>query len=212
MAEDETLCVVCAGDSITGWSDLEQYLKWSHILECMLEARLGSGKAVVLNRGYGGNTTTDLLARLGRDVIAERPDIVVLLIGGNDAGQRLPRETTAGNLRAILKAIQDDGAKVLVLQYHVLSATDREGRTWSHINSNNELIGQVAGECAAPVLDMMPPMRNALREHSTGALVSVRDGVHLSPAGELVYARTVFSELDRLGWLRPGGSTPSRRV
>jgi len=32
-------------------------------------------------------------------------------------------------------------------------------------------------------------------------LVSATDGVHLSPGGELVFARAIFDKLSRLGWL-----------
>jgi hypothetical protein len=32
-------------------------------------------------------------------------------------------------------------------------------------------------------------------------LVSAIDGVHLNPGGEIVYARAIFAELVRLGWV-----------
>ncbi|MBN8526974.1 MAG: hypothetical protein J0M02_16695, partial [Planctomycetes bacterium] len=38
----------------------------------------------VINAGIGGNTTTEMLARLQRDVLAHRPDLVVLMAGTND--------------------------------------------------------------------------------------------------------------------------------
>ena len=82
--------ILCLGDSITGWSDLSRWLKWSHILEAMLEARCGAGAYRVLNHGIGGNTTADLLGRLQEDALAVRPDIVTLLISGNDAYRSFP--------------------------------------------------------------------------------------------------------------------------
>lgn len=39
--------------------------------------------------------------------------------------------------------------------------------------------------------------RPLARQH----LVSATDGVHLSPGGELVFARSIFEKLSRLGWL-----------
>ena len=68
-AEEESRAVkpttlLFAGDSITGWSDLSKYLKFSHIVDCMAEARWGAGRMVVMNRGKGGDSTADLLKRL----------------------------------------------------------------------------------------------------------------------------------------------------
>ena len=78
--------IVCLGDSITGQPNLRAYLKWSFVLECMLEARIGEGKVTVLNRGIGGDTTGEALKRLQNDVLDEKPDIAIIMLGGNDAG------------------------------------------------------------------------------------------------------------------------------
>ncbi|HEX2949579.1 MAG TPA: GDSL-type esterase/lipase family protein, partial [Armatimonadota bacterium] len=39
----------------------------------------------VLNAGVGGNNTRMLLERLDADVLAQHPDLVVLMVGTNDA-------------------------------------------------------------------------------------------------------------------------------
>ena len=51
-----------------------------------------------------------------------------------------------------------------------------------------------------PVLALGPAMAAARAASGFAGLVSP-DGVHLKPGGELVYARTIFAELDRLGWI-----------
>lgn len=38
----------------------------------------------IINAGVGGNTTINLLRRLGRDVLAQEPDQVLVMVGGND--------------------------------------------------------------------------------------------------------------------------------
>lgn len=213
--------ILFLGDSITGWSDLSQWFKYSHVVESMIEARYGAGRAVVLNHGIGGNTTGAVLQRLPADALADKPDIVVLLIGGNDAGSNVPRDTTAANLDKILTSLQSGGARVLLLQYHVLPRPDAPEKTWSHLNSNNDLIAAAAQRHGCPVVDMAAAMQAAIdstlpdaetdfhrlagwrgvQRYRIRDLVGV-DGVHLNGAGELVYGRTIFAKLLELGWLQ----------
>jgi len=40
--------------------------------------------ATLINAGIGGNTTAEMLARLDRDCLSHRPDLVILLAGTND--------------------------------------------------------------------------------------------------------------------------------
>jgi len=190
------------GDSITGYSDLVHYLKFSHLIELMLEAQYGEGQFKVLNCGYGGDTTARVLARLEREVLAERPEIVVLLIGGNDAGEQVPRATTARNLQTILTALAEINARVLVLQYHLLPNPESPEVAWSHLATNNDLIAEAAVAQGMPLLHMQTPMQAALATYQLAELVSPGDGVHLNPGGELVYARAIFTRLRELGWLK----------
>ncbi|MDL2287570.1 GDSL-type esterase/lipase family protein [Eubacteriales bacterium OttesenSCG-928-G02] len=63
--------IVAFGDSITaipGWVD-------------MLTAELGTN---IINAGVGGDTTELAIARVDKDVIAQNPDIVIMLFGMND--------------------------------------------------------------------------------------------------------------------------------
>ena len=58
---------------------------------------------VVLNRGVGGDRTEQLLARVQTDVIDEKPDVVILQVGINDAWHRflIGVEVTAEDFKAL---------------------------------------------------------------------------------------------------------------
>ena len=215
------LNVVCLGDSITGWSDLSRWLKWSHILEAMLEARCGAGTYRVLNHGIGGNSTADLLGRLQQDALDIRPDITILLISGNDAGpgSGLTPLQTAENLDNIIARLTAVCPKVLVLQYHVLAHPDHPEKAWRHLVAHNGLLARIAGEYGCPVLPMGPVMEAAVnldlptdtdayrsfpgwagtQSYRVKDLVG-QDGVHTNCGGELVYGRAVFHKFIELGW------------
>jgi lysophospholipase L1-like esterase len=48
-------------------------------------------------------------------VLAENPRVVILLLGGNDYLQRIPKEETFANLGTIIGRVQEKGAAVLLL-------------------------------------------------------------------------------------------------
>lgn len=73
----------------------------------------------ILNKGVRGNTTSEALARLDRDVLAHDPKIVLLLLGGNDLLRRAPRDETLRDYEEIVKRIQARGALVIVLTLEV---------------------------------------------------------------------------------------------
>ncbi|PJE64043.1 MAG: hypothetical protein COU90_04185 [Candidatus Ryanbacteria bacterium CG10_big_fil_rev_8_21_14_0_10_43_42] len=77
----------------------------------LLEHRL---QKPVSNLGRSGDTTETALGRV-QDVIAEDPDLVIVLLGGNDAIRRVPLEMTVENLRTIIRTIQAEGAAVVLL-------------------------------------------------------------------------------------------------
>lgn len=217
-----SLKIVCLGDSITGQPNLRRYLKWSSILECMIEAARGTGSVQVLNRGIGGDSTKGARQRLPGDVLAERPDIVVVLLGGNDAGAKRPPADVKADLTAIVQSCKGVGAKVLLLQYHVIPNPEHPETAWLHLDDNNGLIAEVAAAEGLPLLDMGAAMTAAYRGQQVSELqgrdpngvatwanlpinqehlASAKDGVHLNPGGELVFARSVFAKLNELGWL-----------
>lgn len=227
-AAAKVLKVVCFGDSITGQPDHRKFMKWSDVLACMLEARLGPGRAGVLNRGIAGDTTAGALARLEGDVIAEKPDVVTVLLGGNDmhelpaSAQAVAQARAKDNLQAMIARIRAAGAKTLVLQYHVIPNPASPQTAWTHLPLANPCLAAAAAANGAPVLALNEIMAAAYANGSftelagrdaSGAatwkaarltqehLVSAVDGVHLNPGGELVFARAVFAKLVELGWL-----------
>jgi lysophospholipase L1-like esterase len=67
------------------------------------------------NQGYSGDTTGTALLRLDRDALAKQPDVTLVLLGGNDALQRIAPEVTFANLEAVIRRLKNGGSKVLLL-------------------------------------------------------------------------------------------------
>lgn len=69
----------------------------------------------VVNRGVGGETAADALRRLDRDVLAEKPGVVIVCLGGNDLLQRRDPEATFRALDEITERCVRDGALVVLV-------------------------------------------------------------------------------------------------
>jgi len=220
-AEATNMKIVCLGDSITGQPNLKSYIKWSFILECMFDASNGEGKVTVLNRGIGGDTSEGALKRLQGDVLDEKPAIVIILLGGNDAGEKRTKANVQADLTSIVQKCKGVGAKVLLMQYAMIPNPNQPDTAWKHLDDNNGIIAGVAKSENVALLDLAVEMNQALKKQKVSELkgrengiatwetksisqeylVSPTDGVHLSPAGELVFARSLFKKLTSLEWL-----------
>jgi len=104
--------IVDIGDSLTAGLGLPA----SEAFPARLEARLREqGLAVqIVNAGVSGDTTTGGLARLDW-ALADKPDLVILALGANDALRGTDPATVRANLDAMIGKITASGAKLLLL-------------------------------------------------------------------------------------------------
>lgn len=80
-----------------------------------LPSLIGRGIGLpVLNFGKSGNTTSDGVLRVS-DALVKKPNIVLILLGGNDALRRVSRVDTEKNLRSIISTFQNAGAVTILL-------------------------------------------------------------------------------------------------
>ena len=207
--------VVAFGDSITGdRPGLEyrhQYIKWSDVLQTILETKMGEGKAEVLNMGFAGDRTfaagdrPGAVHRVESNILAQEPDVAVILIGGNNMGDRNRDIDTLlkqaeEDLTEIVRKVKAAGINVLLLQYTEPKADDMS-RVWSHLNNVNPAIAAVAEAEEVPTLELTPHFAHAAESLPLNALLHPVDGVHLQPYGELVIGRAVAAKFLELGWL-----------
>jgi acyl-CoA thioesterase-1 len=104
--------ILAFGDSLTAGLGLAE----SEALPARLEARLRHDgiSAKVINAGVSGDTTAGGLARLDW-ALADKPDLVLLELGANDALRGTDPATVRANLDAMIARIQAAGARVLLI-------------------------------------------------------------------------------------------------
>ena len=85
-----------------------------------------------LNRGIGGDRACDLAARVDKDVVAEKPDVAVVLVGINDvwrkydSGAEFDLDAFAAAYEEVLKKIKDCGAKLIVVEPFLFDVPDKK--------------------------------------------------------------------------------------
>jgi lysophospholipase L1-like esterase len=100
--------VIAFGDSLTVGEGAPERRGYVGELERHLNIQ-------ILNRGRGGDTASDALRRLETDVLAERPRIVLVCLGGIDILRRRNPDETFGALEQIVRRIQQQGALVILI-------------------------------------------------------------------------------------------------
>jgi acyl-CoA thioesterase-1 len=106
-----TPVILAFGDSLTAGYGLPAADSFPARLQAQL-ARRGIA-ARVINAGVSGDTTADGVARLAW-ALADKPDFVLLELGGNDMLRCIPTDTVRANLDTMIRKFQASGAKVLL--------------------------------------------------------------------------------------------------
>jgi len=120
--------VVALGDSVTKGVRRDGSVLADQTFVALLERELQKTypDARVINSGIGGNTSTQMLARLDQDVLSHHPQVTLVMTGLNDAEYidpgAIPRDTPrvsldvfADQLRQIIRRVRDGGGRVLLL-------------------------------------------------------------------------------------------------
>ncbi len=114
--------IVCLGDSLTrGYGATAGNGYPEHLSRILGQA--------VTNAGVDGNTSGNALARLEDDVLSRSPRLVIVLLGGNDFLQQIPREKTIANVdRIVAQCVAARSMVVLVhIKAGILSDPYRDG-------------------------------------------------------------------------------------
>ncbi|MCX6136476.1 MAG: GDSL-type esterase/lipase family protein [Ignavibacteriales bacterium] len=148
----------------------------------------------VLNEGISGDNTDLVIARLHRDVIAQKPDVIFILIGTNDMASLFPNEKTLSNFETILSEIQRALPAAKVFVQSILPTRELENRPISRIEFLNNAIRSIVLEKGAQFLDLTKEFTG--RDGQIPVEWS-EDGLHLTDKGYdrwASYLRKVFAE------------------
>ncbi|MBC9914868.1 SGNH/GDSL hydrolase family protein [Chitinophaga varians] len=168
----------------------------------------------VINKGIGGNSTSDLLTRVEKDVVALKPELVVLMAGTNDMvnSQKLvPYAQYALQYRQLVQRIRESGATVVLMtslpvdtgylfQRHQRGRYDADPNR--RIDSACALVQEIAAAERVYCLDLHKifvsrgePGRTAASMIVNAANMGREDGVHPTAAGYRFMAAQLYTFL-----------------
>ena len=105
--------IMIVGDSLSAGYGIQPQQGWVHLLQKRLEQQYPKQHKVV-NASVSGETTSGALARLPKLLQTHRPDVVVIVLGGNDGLRGQPPQMIQKNLANLIQHSQKAKAKVVI--------------------------------------------------------------------------------------------------
>ena len=158
----------------------------------------------LLGAGVSGNKIYDLYLRLEDDVLAKKPDVVVIFIGINDVWHRAWGTGTDADkfikfYAAIIKKLQLISAKVILCTPTVIGErTDFSNQMDGDLNFFAQQIRNLAAQNKLPLCDLRKAfldynLANNPTNQESNILTS--DRVHLNQKGNLLVANALYPML-----------------
>lgn len=205
--QDEAPCtkIVFFGDSITesGRNHMDEndlgvgYVK---IAAGKLRLLYPDTRFCFVNRGNGGERTAELAARVEKDVVAEKPDYVVLEVGINDVwcrfsrGEEVTPEAFRANYEKLTDAILSTGAKLYLIQPYALKMGDKQ-RFRPFLNRFNDIIREIAREKNLTLIPVDEIFTGVTQDIDPAQFST--DGVHPTHRGCRYIADLLIKELKK---------------
>ena len=203
---DNPIRIVFFGDSITqaGVGPTGYITKMSSIIE-----KEGlANKYELIGAGIGGNKIYDLYLRHEEDVIAKKPNIVIIYIGINDVWHKTSSRTGTDNdkferfYNALIKRLQNSGSQVVICTPTVIGErNDNSNENDGDLNFFSGMIRKIAENNKVKLIDLRKSFMDYetkfnIENKASGVLTT--DRVHLNEAGNQFLAETMWATIKNL--------------
>ncbi len=198
--------IVFFGDSITqaGVGKTGYITKMAEML-----GTLGlASKYELIGAGIGGNKIYDLYLRHEEDVIAKKPNIVIIYVGINDVWHKTTSRTGTDAdkferfYNALIKRLQKSNIQVVICTPTVIGEKfDNTNENDGDLNAYANIIRKIAVDNQCKLIDlrqtfMTYEQKNNIENKASGILTT--DRVHLTEAGNQFLAETMWATIKNL--------------
>ncbi|MBF0344603.1 MAG: hypothetical protein HQL06_10280 [Nitrospirae bacterium] len=190
--ENKKRLVVAFGDSLTvGFqsptydSPWYQETPYTDFLSQML-----SNSFTFITKGISGELTEEMVGRFDSDVIAHRPDYVIILGGSNDLGWGIQPAMVMQNLNIMYKMARNNGITPIAVTVPSIRGYDPLIQPRKIVN---DMIADTALSMNFPYVDMFT--KSAEPETLRLAANYSNDGLHLSTEGYRLLADLLYNEV-----------------
>lgn len=140
----------------------------------------------MVNAGISGDTTAGGLTRLP-NVVAMKPAVVILELGGNDGLRGLTLQQTRENLETMVRDLQKAQAKVVLT-----GITLPRNYGPDYIQGFEQIYKDLAAKYKLP---FMPFLLEGVALNAKTANLMQEDGIHATAEGNQIVAENVFQVL-----------------
>lgn len=177
-AQSPTTTIVAFGDSITAGYGIDIDAAYPAVLEQALQD--AGYNAIVINSGVSGETTAGGLRRADF-VASQKPDIVLVALGGNDLLRGIDPASTRNNLAGIIETFQRAGAKVVLAG---MRAPENLGE--GYVLQFDAIYPALAREFGVPLVPFLLEGVALVEDKNQ------RDGIHPNEEGARVIAEEIL--------------------
>jgi len=203
---DNPTRIVFFGDSITqaGVNKTGYITKMAEML-----GTLGlASKYELIGAGIGGNKIYDLYLRHEEDVIAKKPNIVIIYVGINDVWHKTSSRTGTDADKferfysALIKRLQKANIQVVICTPTVIGEKfDSTNENDGDLNAYSNIIRKIATDNQCKLIDLRKAFmsyeeKNNIENKASGILTT--DRVHLNEAGNQFLAETMWETIKTL--------------
>lgn len=184
IEDDGRAVLVAFGDSLTAGYGVDRVYSYPAYLQSLLDSN--GYKYRVVNAGISGDTTAGGLTRLP-NVVAMKPAVVILELGGNDGLRGLTLQQTRENLETMVRDLQKAQAKVVLT-----GITLPRNYGPDYIQGFEQIYKDLAAKYKLP---FMPFLLEGVALNAKTANLMQEDGIHATAEGNQIVAENVFQVL-----------------
>ncbi len=198
--------IVFFGDSITqaGVGKTGYITKMAE----MLGTQGLASKYELIGAGIGGNKIYDLYLRHEDDVIAKKPNIVIIYVGINDIWHKTSSRTGTDAYEferfysALIKRLQKSNIQVVICTPTVIGEKfDATNENDGDLNAYSNIIRKIATDNQCKLIDLRKAFlsyeeKNNIENKASGILTT--DRVHLNETGNQFLAETMWETIKNL--------------
>lgn len=210
IAAGGTLTIVALGSSSTSGTGASgpEYTYPSR-LAALYADRIPGLSVRVVNRGVAGEEAPAMAARIGRDVLPEKPDLVIWQVGTNGVLHGDDATATGEVIRAGIERMKASGADVMIMNPQYAPAMLQHGRYRDMLH----VLDAVAYAEDVPLFPRFAIMRH-WAEHGLMPLsvMLTRDRLHMTDVSYDCLARQIATAIDSVARRQPVEARDSARI
>lgn len=168
-------------------SGASTFRRWTNYAEAF------KGYAVI-NRGFGGSKTTEVLGYMDRITLPYHPRVVLFHCGSNDLNAGDTAEAVAGRIREYLTRLRQENPHCALILLSTTHAPSRR-KAWEEMKKADALFQQIAkSEKGVTYVDINPALNLPDGEPRPGVYAS--DNLHPTEAGYAAMLKVIRPAVD----------------